>query len=139
MNRGIITKIRERIKPETRNYVSKNLDITEQVFSILDKNNITQKEFARLLEKNESEVSKWLSGFHNLTLKSISKMEAILNADIITTPQKAEKKYGGIKYIVYHTQEIKSIEEEEGFSANWKIQQKNNFEIFQNYHKSIAK
>lgn len=135
MKRGIIERIKSKIPLENRKYISKNLEISNQVFSLLDKKGISQKDFAILLDKNESEVSRWLSGRHNLTLKSIAKMESILDSDIITTPIKAEKKYGGVKYIVYHTQEIKSIEEAEGYSPEWKLQQQKNIEKYQEYKK----
>jgi transcriptional regulator with XRE-family HTH domain len=137
MKRGIIERIKSKIPLENRKYISKNLDISNQVFTLLDQKGITQKEFSALLEKNESEVSRWLSGRHNLTLKSIVKMESILDSDIITTPIKAEKKYGGVKYIVYHTQEIKSIEEAVGYTPQWEIQQKKNIVKFQDYKKLI--
>jgi transcriptional regulator with XRE-family HTH domain len=53
-----------------------------RVAQLLKASGWTQKEFARALGKSESEVSKWLSGLHNLTLKSIAKMEAVLEADL---------------------------------------------------------
>ncbi len=44
---------------------------------------MSQKDFARLLGKTETEVSKWLSGTHNMTLATISKISCALNQDII--------------------------------------------------------
>jgi transcriptional regulator with XRE-family HTH domain len=54
----------------------------------------TQKQLADALGKNASEISKWLSGLHNITLESITKMEAVFGADIIMTDIKAKEKYG---------------------------------------------
>lgn len=70
-------------------FVDKNVDISQQVFSILKAKGWSQKDLAKELEKSDAEVSKWLSGMHNLTLKSITKMEAVLGEDIILTPLKA--------------------------------------------------
>jgi len=95
----VLQRIRERIKPENRVYVEKNLSISQQVYEILQKKGLTQKEFAHMLGKQESEVSKWLSGLHNLTLQSIAKMEAVLDEEIITTPLEACNKYRKIEYI----------------------------------------
>lgn len=78
---------------EVESFVDKNVDIALQVMSILKRKAWTQKDLAKKLGKSESEISKWLSGVHNLTLKSIAKMEAVLEEDIIITPKKAEKKY----------------------------------------------
>ncbi len=82
----------ERGPEDIERFVDKNLDICEQVYALLRERGWTQKELAKVLGKTESEVSKWLSGTHNLTLRSIAKLEAALEADIILTPQKAQKR-----------------------------------------------
>ena len=46
-----------------------------------------QRDFAKALGKTETEVSRWLSGTHNLTLATIAKMATVLGDDIITTTQ----------------------------------------------------
>jgi ribosome-binding protein aMBF1 (putative translation factor) len=74
---------------DIQRFVNKNLDISQQVYALLEEKGWTQKEFAKRLKKKEAEISKWLSGNHNLTLRSIAKMEAVLEGDIILTPQKA--------------------------------------------------
>ena len=114
----IIQELRSKITPENERFISKNLDISREVYSILKDKNLTQKDFANKLGKKESEVSKWLSGLHNLTLKSIIKMETILDTDIIITPQKAKLQYEVIKYVpfivnVNSEKEDKAIEQEE--------------------------
>jgi len=76
-------RLRQRIKPENRQFVAKNLAITEQILFLLKERDWSQKEFANRLGKHESEVSRWLSGLHNLTLESIVKMEVALGTDII--------------------------------------------------------
>jgi transcriptional regulator with XRE-family HTH domain len=78
----------EKSPDDITRFVGKNLDITEQVYKILEEKGWSQKDLARMLEKTDAEVSKWLSGTHNLTLRSITKMEAALGRDIILTPQK---------------------------------------------------
>lgn len=80
-------------------FVDKNLDISQQVYSILKEKGWTQKDFASKLGKSDAEISKWLSGTHNLTLRSIAKMEAVLEKDIILTPQKAKEKYSQVEHI----------------------------------------
>ena len=97
----VIQELRLKSKPENERFISKNLDISREVYNILKDKNLTQKDFAKELGKNESEISKWLSGLHNLTLKSIAKMEAILDTDIIITPQKAKLQYEVFKYVPF--------------------------------------
>jgi transcriptional regulator with XRE-family HTH domain len=95
----VLQRIRARIKPENRIFVDKNFSISKQVAEILEKKGWTQKEFARQLGKQESEVSKLMSGLHNLTLQSIAKMEAVLGEEIIVTPMEACQKYRKIEYV----------------------------------------
>ena len=42
-------------------------EISNRIDSILKERRITQKEFAQMVGKRESEVCKWLKGTHNLT------------------------------------------------------------------------
>ncbi len=86
--------------PDIERYIDINLDISEQVMEHLEKKGWTQKDLASKLGKSEAEVSKWLSGIHNLTLKSISKMEAVLGEHIIMTPQVAKKAFSKNNYVV---------------------------------------
>ena len=79
--------------PEIDKLVERNLAIAVKVQSILDKKGIKQKEFAEMLGKKPSEVSKWLTGLHNLTLKSITKMEVALGEDLINIEPVTEYKY----------------------------------------------
>jgi len=86
---------------DVERFIDKNLDISQQVDALIRSKGLTQKEFAKILNKSEAQVSKWLSGSHNLTLRSIAKMEAALDADIILTPLKAEKQYMKVEYVMF--------------------------------------
>jgi len=98
----VVERIRAKIQPENRIFIQKNLEISEQISVLLKAKGWSQKDLALRLGKSESEVSKLLSGLHNLTLKSIVKLEVQLGSDIITTPLEASKKYSGVEY-EYHT------------------------------------
>ncbi len=97
MKKDIITEAFDAIPPENKQFVSKNLDISQQVFAILKEKGWTQKDLAKKLGKYESDVSRMLSGLHNLTLRSITNLEAILETDIIITPTKAKEAFEDIK------------------------------------------
>jgi len=54
---------------------------------------MSHKDLARLLGKTETEVSRWLSGTHNMTMATIAKISAALDTDIIqVTPRRRRKK-----------------------------------------------
>ena len=92
-NNIIDSWLEENGNPEIDKMVEKNLAITTKVAAILKERNISQKEFAKILDKKPSEVSKWLTGLHNLTLKSITKMEVALGVDLINIEPITEYKY----------------------------------------------
>ena len=76
-------KASNQIPKDSKIFAKKSLDIVETIHAILEAKGITQKDLANKLGKSESEISKWLSSLHNLTLKSIAKLEAVLEEDII--------------------------------------------------------
>lgn len=83
--------LQENGDPAIEKMVEKNLAIVEKINFLLNERNLTRTEFAKKLGKSPSEVSKWLSGSHNLTLKSITKMEVALETDLINI--EAQYKY----------------------------------------------
>jgi len=84
------SKIAHRILQETPKdielYVEKYADIVMLISKVLKNKKMTQNDLARKLEKKPSEISKWLNGEHNFTLKSLCKLEAELGVPIITVP-----------------------------------------------------
>jgi transcriptional regulator with XRE-family HTH domain len=89
----------ERSPEDVERFIKKNFDISEQVTYLLEQRGWTQKDLAQAVGKSESEISRWLTGMHNLTLRSIAKMEAALGADIILSAMNAEKQFGETKYV----------------------------------------
>lgn len=86
------SKIAQRIMDETpkevRIFVRKYGDIVVRINQLLREKGYTQKNLAEKMDKTPSEISKWLSGEHNFTLRSLAKLEAELDADIFYVPKK---------------------------------------------------
>ncbi|MGN1246923.1 MAG: multiprotein-bridging factor 1 family protein [Muribaculaceae bacterium] len=57
--------------------------IAERISEVLKLQNLTQKDFAAKLRKRESEISKWMTGRHNFTMQTISKIETALGCKLI--------------------------------------------------------
>jgi len=91
--RNIIDNAFKNIDPNNKKFVEKNTDIVEEIYKIFEEKDYSQQDLAELLDKHPSEISKYLSGLHNLTLRSITKMEIALGSDIIMTRSKAREKY----------------------------------------------
>ena len=72
-----------------------SFDIANRIDTILSNKNISQKDFAAMMGKKESEVSKWLKGTHNFTLRTIAKITDALNEPIVEVvgKRKAIKEY----------------------------------------------
>lgn len=68
-------------------FANKSLDLIEHIYDILKSKGLNQKDLADMLNKKESEISKWLSGGHNITLMTISKIEEILEESILIVPK----------------------------------------------------
>lgn len=60
-----------------------SFDIAERLHDILDEKGMSQKDLAQLMDKKESEISRWLKGMHNFTMKTIVKLELALQKPII--------------------------------------------------------
>ena len=65
--------------------------IANRIYDILEAKGMSQRDFARLMGKSENEVSRWLSGTHNLTMATLCKISLALGQDIITVPAHEEK------------------------------------------------
>ena len=73
-------------------FMDMNLAVSEQIMQYLKEKGWSQKQLAKELGKTESEISKWLSGMHNFTFKSVAKIAAVFDKEIITTPLSEERR-----------------------------------------------
>ena len=76
------------IPEDVRIYVRKSMDILDHLHELMEKNNINQRQLAERMGKKETEVSKWLNGVQNFTLKTLSKLEVALGSPIVQVPAK---------------------------------------------------
>ena len=85
----IMDEIRSTITPEMKLQMEMSVAIANRIYEILEAKGMTQKELAQKLGKTETEVSRWLSGTHNLTLSTICKISAALGKEIVIVPKLA--------------------------------------------------
>lgn len=76
---------------EVKIFVRKYSDLVVLIHSVIADKGYTQKELAGMLNKQPSEISKWLAGDHNFTLRSLAKLEAVLGVDLIQVPSPKRK------------------------------------------------
>ncbi|WP_051590736.1 helix-turn-helix domain-containing protein [Flavobacterium daejeonense] len=97
--------------PEIEKLVEKNTAIAHKIYEMLQKRGLKAADLARLLNKKPSEISKWLTGTHTFTTKTITKIETVLGEDIIyIEPQK--------EYVYFKVAVNKEIEEDTLFEKS---------------------
>ena len=79
-------EIRETISPEMKMQMELSVAIANRIYDILEEKGMTQKDFARLMGKTETEVSRWLSGTHNMTLATLCKISIALGENLLEVP-----------------------------------------------------
>lgn len=86
---------RKQVTPEIKKQVDLCFAIANRVYCLLEERNMSQRDLARMLGKTETEVSRWLSGTHNLTIATIAKIATVLGDDIImpTAPKPKAVEY----------------------------------------------
>lgn len=84
---NILDEIRSTISPEMKMQMELSVAIANRIYDILEAKGMSQKDFAHKLGKTETEVSRWLSGTHNLTLATLCKISAALGEDIVRVPR----------------------------------------------------
>ena len=57
--------------------------IAEKIDGILKERGMSQRELAKNTGKTEAEVSRWLGGTHNFTLRTLAKISTVLGEDLI--------------------------------------------------------
>ena len=63
-------------------------DLVVRINQLLRENDISKKELAEKMDKKPSEISKWFSGEHNFTLRSLAKLSAELGEPLMEVPKK---------------------------------------------------
>ena len=57
--------------------------IVDRIDLLLKEKGMTQRELAEALGKKEAEVSRWMRGTHNFTIRTLAKISHVLGTQII--------------------------------------------------------
>lgn len=63
--------------------VDMSFAIADEINALMQERGLTKKQFADALNKKPSEVTKWLSGQHNFTLRTIAMLSAFFGKPLI--------------------------------------------------------
>ena len=87
----LMDEIRQTMTPEMKKQMELSVSIANRIYEILEEKGMSQKDLAYALGKTETEVSRWLSGTHNLTTATIAKISVALGQDIIQVVRPRKK------------------------------------------------
>lgn len=76
-------KLRERVTPEGQAFIALSVMVVKRINELMEIQKISQTDLAKIMGKSPSEISRWLSGMHNFTLRSLGKLEVVLGAPIV--------------------------------------------------------
>lgn len=79
----LLDEIRQTMTAEMKLQMELSVEIANRIYEILEEKGLSQKDLAHLLGKTETEVSRWLSGTHNMTIGTIAKISVALDTDIV--------------------------------------------------------
>lgn len=71
------------VSPEIMSEVQLSADIIARIDAVLKQKNMTQRDLAKRMGRSEAVISRWTSGFPNLTLKSIAEISTALGEPLV--------------------------------------------------------
>lgn len=71
------------VDPAVMSEIQLSADIIARIDSILKRKKMTQRDLARKMGRSEAVISRWTTGFPNLTLKSIAEISAALGEPLV--------------------------------------------------------
>ena len=71
------------IPADVKKEVDWSFAIADKIEETLQEKQISHKELAKRMGKTEAEVSRWVGGTHNFTLRTIAKISTALGVDLI--------------------------------------------------------
>jgi transcriptional regulator with XRE-family HTH domain len=88
MRSKVLQRILDNTPKDVEIFVDLYADLVVRINQLLRENNISKKELSDKMGKKPSEISKWLSGEHNFTLRSLAKLSAELGEPLLEVPKK---------------------------------------------------
>ena len=86
----LFQEVLDAVPQRVRGEVDRSFDIAERISQILTLKGWSKTQLATKTGKSRSEVSKWLSGTQNFTLRSIALIEEALGVSLIQVIPKSE-------------------------------------------------
>ncbi|MCC5906730.1 MAG: helix-turn-helix transcriptional regulator [Balneolaceae bacterium] len=83
--KNLLNELLESITPEEQAKTDKKMILATKIANAIKAKGLKKYEFAEILGKQPSEISKWLSGTHNFTIDTLMDIERILSVQLLDT------------------------------------------------------
>lgn len=109
-------KLMQEIPKDIQDDVRGSIDIANEIHRVLEMKGMSPADLAREMDKSESEISKWLTGQHNFTFKTVRKIAGALNEELLIAKSSKIDQYEdqlrkSERKIFLLKQKIKALEE----------------------------
>jgi transcriptional regulator with XRE-family HTH domain len=102
INLDFLEELRNETSPQMSQQISKRMKLATQIDDVLMSRGLTNQEFAFMMGKKPSEITRWLSGTHNFTTETLWEIERVLQIQLLTSSVPAEK-------IMRETEELRTF------------------------------
>lgn len=86
---SLIKELKSKITPTMKESINRRMSLAARIDDILQLRGLTNQEFAFMMGKKPSEISRWLSGTHNFTTETLWEIERVLNIQLlVSSPSK---------------------------------------------------
>ena len=72
------------ISPEERAEARLSFQISNRLDALMQERGLSKKQFAEVIGKRPSEITRWLSGEHNFTISTLAMLSTFFGQPIIT-------------------------------------------------------
>ena len=86
---SLIKELKNKITPTMKESINRRMSLAARIDDVLQLRGLTNQEFAFMMGKKPSEISRWLSGTHNFTTETLWEIERVLNIQLlVSSPSK---------------------------------------------------
>lgn len=83
--KNLLNELLESITPDEQEKTDKKMILAAKIANAIKAKGLKKYEFAEILNKQPSEISKWLSGTHNFTIDTLMDIEKVLSIKLLDT------------------------------------------------------
>ena len=84
-DKSLLNDLLDSITPEEQEKTDKKMILAAKIATAIEERGLKKSEFAKILGKQPSEISKWLSGTHNFTIGTLIDIERVLSIRLLDT------------------------------------------------------